>query len=406
MSASTTTLPTKLVTDKGTQPAAQTAAYFAAFIGLGLSTGSLGPTLPALATQTRVSLGVVSYLFTARSLGYILGATQGAKAFDRRAGNPVMAAMLVLMAAMMAVTPLTGYFPLLAAAMFLLGAGEATLDVGANTLLLWVHRDRVAPAMNALHSCFGIGALAAPVIVAAVVSLNRNAAGSYFVLAVILLPVAGWVSRLPSPPARSKANSEATRPTNRGLIVLAALFLFLYVGAEVGFGGWIFTYAATLKLAAPATAAYLTSTFWGALTIGRLIAVPLALRLRQRTILYADLLGSLLSVVLIISFPNSFALLLVGTFGAGLFMASIFPTLLSLAGNSLNLTGAVTGRFIVGASAGAMTVPLLIGQLFEPVGPRVVMYVVSSALLLAAATFSYLLLRTSRTGADKAAVHP
>ena len=396
MNTATTALPIKIVDTRSTPRVAQTAAYFAAFIALGLSTGSLGPTLPALAIRSRVSLGVVSYLFTARSLGYVMAATKGARLFDRHNGNPVMAAMLVLMAAMMALTPLTASFWLLFGAMFLLGAGEATLDVGANTLLVWVHANRVAPVMNALHSCFGIGALAAPIIVAAVVSFQRNAVDTYFVLAVMLLPIAGWLLRVPSPAAQSKVTDQALRPTSRVLLLLFALFLFLYVGAEVGFGGWIFTYSATLRLATPATAAYLTSVFWGALTIGRLVAVPLASRFRHRTILFADLSGSLLSVILIFSFSDSFAVTLLGTFGVGFFMASVFPTVLSLAGNSLSLTGAVTGRFIVGASAGAMTVPLLIGQLFEPVGPQVVMYVVSGALLLAAATLTYLLLRTSR----------
>ncbi len=52
------------------------------------------------------------------------------------------------------------------------------------------------------------------------------------------------------------------------------LFFFLYVGAEVGFGGWIFTYAVALDLGSETAAAYLTSAFWGALTFGRLLTIP------------------------------------------------------------------------------------------------------------------------------------
>ena len=74
---------------------------------------------------------------------------------------------------------------------------------------------------------------------------------------------------------------------------------------------------------------------------------------------------------------------MIGVFFVGLFMASIFPTMLSFAGQQLKLSGHVTGRFIMGASAGAMIVPLLIGQAFESVGPRVVMYSVLSAILSA-----------------------
>lgn len=44
-----------------------TAAYFAAFVFLGLTTGSLGPTLPSLADQAQVGLSAISYVFTGRS---------------------------------------------------------------------------------------------------------------------------------------------------------------------------------------------------------------------------------------------------------------------------------------------------------------------------------------------------
>lgn len=71
-----------------------TVAYFAAFVFLGLTTGSLGPTLPSLAEQTQVGLSAISYLFTARSAGYLFGSVLSGKLFDRRSGNPILAAML------------------------------------------------------------------------------------------------------------------------------------------------------------------------------------------------------------------------------------------------------------------------------------------------------------------------
>ena len=83
--------------------------------------------------------------------------------------------------------------------MFLLGTGEATLDVGANTLLIWAHGSCAGPVMNALHSCFGVGALAAPLIVAAVIATNQSAVASYFILALLMLPVAAALLRIPSP---------------------------------------------------------------------------------------------------------------------------------------------------------------------------------------------------------------
>jgi fucose permease len=67
----------------------------------------------------------------------------------------------------------------------------------------------------------------------------------------------------------------------------------------------------------------------------------------------------------------------------GLGMASIFPTMIVLAESRMTVTGAVTGWFLVGSSAGGMTVPWLIGQLFESTGPRVTMLAILIDLLLA-----------------------
>src|SRR6266496_3334124 len=360
-----------------------TATYFAAFVALGLTTGSLGPTLPNLAEQTQVGLSAISYVFTARSLGYLLCSVRGGMLFDRRPGNPVMAAMLLTMSIMMALVPLASRLWLLLIAMFILGAAEAGLDAGANTLLAWVHGNRVAPFMNALHSFFGVGALIAPLIVAQTVLFKLPATNSYFILALLLLPVAVFTLRSPGPVAATANKLDEPATTNRRLVFLIAAFLFLYVGAEVGFAGWIFTYTIELKLSSPTTAAYVASLFWGSLTLGRMLTIPVAVRIQPRTILISSLAGCLLSLAVMLLRSGSFAAILVGTTGLGLSMASIFPTTLSFAGKRMKMTGRVTGRFVFGASAGSMLIPLGIGQAFQSVGPRVVVFVTTVTLLAA-----------------------
>jgi len=47
----------------------------------------------------------------------------------------------------------------------------------------------------------------------------------------------------------------------------------------------------------------------------------------------------------------------------------------------------VMGWFFLGASAGGMTLPWLMGQLFEPVGPRVTMLALAVDLVLALVVF-------------------
>jgi FHS family Na+ dependent glucose MFS transporter 1 len=351
----------------------------------------LGPTLPELARHLQTSTQSISLLFTVRSFGYLLGSLQSGVLYDRYRGHPILAAATLGIAGLMALVPFAGLLAIVIAIFLLIGVAEGVIDVGGNTLLVWAHRGNVGPYMNGLHFCFGVGAFIAPLIVAQLVRLDSPTFWSYWILAVLAAPLALAILWVPSPPSRHSAADAPAGPIRYGLAALTALFFLLYVGAEAGFGGWVFSYADTLRLTDSATAAYLTSAFWGALTFGRLLAIPLAARLRPRTILLGDLLGCLASVGAILLLPRSLAALWLGTAGLGLAMASIFPTTLAFAARRMPATGKVTSIFLVGASLGAMLVPWLIGQLFAPAGPRSAMIVVLIVLLLACVVFAMLM---------------
>lgn len=364
---------------------AQTVAYFASFIALGLTTGALGPTLPALAAQTNVSLGAISYLFTARSLGYLLGSTRGGRIFDSKPGNMVMGGLLLAMAVASTLVPLATRLWLLLIVMLLLGAAEAGLDVGANTLLVRVHGIKVAPFMSAMHSFFGVGALLAPLIVAQVTLGSYPAARSYFVLTLLLLPIAAYTFRLPSPPPVAGERKGPGPGVNSRLVLLMAVFLLLYVGAEVSFAGWIFTYAVERGIGTAAAAAYLTSLFWGSLTLGRMLMIPLAARVKPETILLVSVMGSILSLSAMLPGTRSLFTVSAATLMLGLSMASIFPATLSFAGRRMDVSGRVTGWFLVGSSLGATLLPLLSGQLLRISGPAAIVFVPALAMLFCAA---------------------
>jgi FHS family Na+ dependent glucose MFS transporter 1 len=374
----------------------KTAAYYLAFVALGLSSATLGPTLPDLAENTHTHLREISFLFTARSLGYLIGSFFGGRLYDSKPGHPVMAVMLVSMALALFLIPTVSLLWLLTGILLILGIAEGALDVGGNALLVWVHRHLVGPYMNGLHFFFGVGAFLAPLIIAQAVLVSGDITWAYWTLALLVVPVALWLFRLPSPAAQKVTKDGPAGQVNHRLVALIVLFFFLYVGAEVAFGGWIFTYAVELNIATEAVAAYLTSGFWGALTIGRLLAIPIAARVRPRYILLSDLVGCLVSIGLILLWPGSLEVVWLGTLGVGLSMASIFPTTISLAERRMTVTGQVTGWFFVGASAGGMVLPWLIGQFFEGVGPQVVMMVLWIDLALALGVLLVLISHSTR----------
>ena len=380
---------------------AATAGYFGSFIVLGLAVAVLGPTLPALANNTGSSLGTISLLFTAHSLGYLLSAIFGGNLYDRLPGHPVVVACLLIIGAMLALVPLVPALWLLFAVFLVEGLAAGSLDIGGNTLLVWFHRDRVGPYMNALHFFFGVGAVLAPMVVAGLVALSGGITWAYWTLALLALPAALWLLPRPSPAAPATAENESAGGIKLALVALTALILFLYVGAELGFGGWVYTYALSLGLGTKTSAATLSSAYWGALTLGRLLGIPVAARVRPRWILAGSLLGGLLSVVLIGLWPRSAVALWAGTLGMGLFTGPVFATVMVLAGRHMTLTGKITGWIFIGSSLGGMFLPWLIGQLFVPAGPRSLLVAVAASLALGLGALGAFLWQSERSRAWK-----
>jgi MFS transporter, FHS family, Na+ dependent glucose transporter 1 len=347
-----------------------TLSYYAAFIAMGISMSSLGPTLPGLAQNTRASLSAISILFMARSLGSLVGSVWGGRIYDRVRGHGVMAVMILSMAGLTALTPYVPLLWLLTAILFLTGAAQGILNIGGNALLVWVHGREVGPFMNGLHFCFGLGTFITPVIVAQFVTQEGGLVWIYLLLAVLMLPTIA-VALLPSPSSPVTGQKQNGAPASDPmLIVLIALVFGCYSGASLAYGGWIFTYATEMNLTNETNAAYLTSLFWGALTLGRLAAIPLAIRFKPQTILRFDFGGALLSLLVLLLWPRSLAAVMITSAGLGFALASIYPTTMSFAGQIMTISGKVTGLFSIGNSAGSMLVPWAIGQFFEWTGPQ------------------------------------
>lgn len=382
---------------------ATTAVYFAAFIGLGLTNASTGPLLPLLADQVRVDLAGISILFTARSLGYLLGSLLSGQLYDRRSGHPVMAVSLVMAAVAIALVPATPLLWGLAAIMLLLGASEGSLDVGGNTLLIWLHGLKVAPFMNGLHFFFGLGALLSPLLILQALNLSGTYSWALWAMSLVLVPIALLLLRLPSPAATGHHSAERAleggangqiRQTHWGVVTLFVLFFVTAIGAEMSFGGWIYTFSVEAGLATVQSAAYLTSAFWAAFTISRLGSIPLARLIHPRGYVILGLAGATLGLLILNGMrfletgSATQVALWLGTLLFGASIAVVFPTMLSYAGERTRIFGQVTGLFFVGVSVGGMLIPWLIGQFFEARGPYSVMVILLLATLAGVGLFA------------------
>ena len=351
-------------------PLIATVAYYLSFIILGLTTAANGPSLLKLAEHTSSGLERISLIFVFGSLGYLIGSFFGGRAYDHLSSHKLMSMTLIIIAIACTLIPIARSMNVLLFAMFLSGLAAGTLDVGCNTLLMWTHGEKAGPFLNGLHFFFGVGSLIAPLLLAQVLLITNDINWLFWTFAILCLPIAVWLWLL-AEPTHAVTHEERKNSSFPIVPVLLIVILFLlYVGLELGFGNWIYTYALTLNLETEITAAYLTSAFWGSFTFGRLLGVWISTRLRPVTILFMDIIGCAISAIIIMLWKDSNTALWIGTFGLGISMASMFPTFILLAGERIQITGTVTGWFLVGSGAGSMFLPWLIGQIFAFTGPQ------------------------------------
>lgn len=366
-----------------------TIAYCGAFAALGLAVSALGPALPKLAEQVGVELDAISILFTARSAGFLAGAILAGRLYDRFSGHHLIALSLLMVALTITAVPFMPALGILVALFLLMGLFQPGIDVGGNTMLLWLYREKVGPVMTGVHFFFGVGALLSPLIIRWSFTNNSGLSIAFLLIGILIFLPALLLVWLPSPTMPQQSPQEAAAPVNWLFVGLIASFFFLYTGIEISFGGWLLSYATAVQLATEEAAATLTSLFWAALTAGRLLSLPLIRRYQTRTIIFMDLLGCLLSLGLII-LGNSATTLWAGTIALGISMASLFPMMLALAEQNLRISGKTTSYFFMGGSVGGMIIPWTIGQLFEPFGPHSVMLVIFICVAIATAVFSVL----------------
>lgn len=310
-----------------------------------------------------------------------------------------MAAALGLMAVATFTIPSLGSLTMLVAVFVMIGLAIGLIDVGGNTLIVWLHREDVPPYMNALHLFWGLGAFLAPLLIARVDLATGQALVSYRWFAVVMVPFAIWVALIPSPSAPpdvgAGVSTYALGPHVFFVAVMAVLF-FAHVGAELSFGGWIFSYAKALQIGPDMTARVLNSIFWGGLVVGRLLAIPLSLRLTARAMIQIDLVGAGLGLVMLAVFSEWAPSLWIGTALFGMSIASMFASCINYTAEHVPVTSQVTALFLVGASIGSMTLPWLTGRLFDTTGAEAVLYVVGATILMAYLVFVSLLVHVSR----------
>lgn len=317
---------------------------------------SLGPTLPILAENVGVTLATMGMIFSARSFGYLGGALLGGWLYDRLKGNLVLGFWAISGALALWFVPSLAVFFILAGVLFVVGLSQGATDVGCNTQLARVHGSKVGPYLNAMFFFAGLGSFLIPLLMG-----QATLEWGYQLLALALLPVVLLLFSTPSAKAKPR-NHTITEQASLKILTLFALLAFIYVGSEVCFGGWIFSYYQAANPEVGSAGYMLNSLFYLAIMFGRLLAILLAIYIRPRRLIWLFLGGAVLSAALMSMAPSQPWSIWLGTVGMGLSLAAIFPTTFSYVGRKTQLSGKQNGLVWASGSLGAMILPWIIGR--------------------------------------------
>jgi fucose permease len=348
---------------------------------LGAIVASLGPTLPNLAENVGVTLATMGMIFSARSFGYLSGALLGGWLYDRLKGNLVLAFWALLSALALWFVPSVVVFVVLTGILFIVGLSQGATDVGCNTQLARVHGGKVGPYLNAMFFFAGLGSFIVPLIMGQI-----TVEWGYQLLSLALLPVALLLFMTPSPEVNTNSHVNTGEASFR-ILTLFALLTFIYVGSEVSFGGWIFSYYQNANLDTGTSGYMLNSLFYLAIMLGRLFAIPLAVAIKPSRLIWIFLGGAALSAALMSLIPSQPWSLWLGTAGMGLSLAAIFPTTFSYVGSKTQFSGKQNGLVWAAGSLGAMILPWMIGRTFDYPGPTNMMSILLVLWILALGLF-------------------
>lgn len=147
-------------------------------------------------------------------------------------------------------------------------------------------------------------------------------------------------------------------------VLIVAVLLGLYVGAETSYGAFLTSYAVIALRQSESLGQVLTGVYWGGLTVGRILAIPASVRIPPAKLLGGSMAGCVAACVVLLFGQSSVGVMWVFSAIFGFFMACIFPTAVALAESYFPVTGSDATIFVIGSATGEMILPFVISSLF------------------------------------------
>lgn len=383
------------VTQSLTNPARNRWRFVSActmLVQMGLNDSAPGALIPYLERYYAIDYATVSLIFVANAIGFILAACVTNRLHTRLGRGKVMMLGMLCTTVSYVLAVATPPYALVVVSFFLAGLGNGLALALANGFIAGLANATVL--LGICHGSYGIGGILGPLIATGIVGAGHRWSVFYF------LPLAfSVVNGLAAPLTFRNIESDSTNTTaghqpqasllqalKSRVVLLGAAFIFFYQGAEVTISGWVLSFLLTSRAHTASQSislGYITSGFWGGITLGRLVLSPPAQRCGEKVSIAVMLVAATLFQFIVWFVPNVLAEA-VAVAIVGLLLGPVYPCATVVFSKLLTREQLVPALSIVTAvgSSGGAAGPFVTGVIGQKTGPWVLNPIVVSLVAL------------------------
>ena len=355
-------------------------------------TNLIGPLMPVVISDFKLSLGLAGFLPFSFFLAYgLISIPAGALVEARGPRFTLLLAFALNLAGCLAIS-LSPTYLVVIVGLFVIGLGMAMLQVVINPLMRTTGGEQHFAFFSVMAQLvFGAASFVSPLVFAAVMQQPATPQRPvvwvelYFAFVAVYLLLLLVTSRIPIPRVTlAEDERPGTLDMYKSLIRERPVQLFFigiiaYVGTEQSLADWMSQFLATYHHYSPTVeGARAVSLFWGLMSVGCLLGLLFLRLFDSRAVLGVAAVLAIGCVALALF--GSASLSRAAFPAAGFCLSVMWSIVFSLALNSVSrYHGAFSGILCTGILGGAI-VPLLVGMLGDYVGLRLAMLTVFATL--------------------------
>ncbi|MBF4692610.1 MFS transporter [Fusibacter ferrireducens] len=350
---------------------------YLAFISLGLPDALLGVSWPLIRADWALNLDAVGIISIVATFGTISSSLLSGKLIRHFGeGRITFFSGLLTGIALLGYAYAPSYLWLIVLALPL-GFGAGSVDTALNH---YVSLHFKAHHMNWLHSFWGIGATAGPIIMSNILLRTHSWRSGYTTIAMIQLSLTTVIFlSLPLWKRQASINAQATendisdeedmRPQVTGFKIIrvrgvpyALLVFIFYCAAEYAMGLWGSSYLVQVRGITFEVAANWVALYYGGITLGRILSGFISFKLNNKQLILSGICMALFgSILLLLNFNNFTVMLSFALIGLG--FAPIFPSMIHETPRRFgkHLSQSIIGFQMASAYIGVALLPPLLG---------------------------------------------